>query len=103
MIQLRQGASCSALLQIRNQIVSVLFLLKTTESHLRSWNVFLGVLKIHEEGVIRPARLASESNRIKHIPCNALLLVCVSVLESFYLTGLSSEQSVQATISLIVL
>lgn len=29
------------------------------------------------------------------VPCNCLVLVCVSVLEAFYLTGLSSEQSMQ--------
>jgi hypothetical protein len=48
-----------------DQVVTVLGLLETTESHLGSGNVLLGVLEVLEESVV--------------VPLNALLLVGVGV------------------------
>ena len=54
-----------ALLQIGNQIVSVLLLLKTSKRHLRSWDVFLGVLQVYEESIFCPAhKLARSPNEM---------------------------------------
>ena len=87
-----------ALLQIGNQIVSVLLLLKTSKRHLRSWDVFLRVLQVYEESIFCPAhKLASPSaNEIGGgVPSDPLLLVCVGVLKSLYVSSLTSEQSMQ--------
>ena len=35
------------------------------------------------------------SDRGSDIPCDSLLFICISVLKAFYLTGLTSEQSMQ--------
>jgi hypothetical protein len=48
-----------------DQVVTVLGLLKTTESHLGSGNVLLGVLEVLEQSVV--------------VPLDALLLVGVGV------------------------
>jgi hypothetical protein len=48
-----------------DQVVTVLGLLETTESHLGSGNVLLGVLEVLEESVV--------------VPLDALLLVGVGV------------------------
>lgn len=73
--------------QVSDQIVSVLGLLQTTESHLGTRDVLLGVLEIVGHGLLRPD--------------DTLLLVGVGVREALYLTGLSAENAVQVGTDLV--
>jgi len=55
----------SSLLQVRDQVIPVLVLLQSTESHLGTWDVLLRVLEILEQSAL--------------IPGDSLLLVGVGV------------------------
>jgi len=74
-------------LEESDQVVPVLVLLETTESHLGSRDVLLGVLEVLEQGLV--------------IPCDTLLLVCVGVGVALDLTGLTTEETVQVGTSLV--
>lgn len=74
-------------MQVSNQVVSVLGLLQTTESHLGTGDVLLGVFKV-----------------VRHVlfgPGNTLLLVGFGVRETFSLTRLSAEDTVQVRTNLV--
>jgi hypothetical protein len=73
----------------RDEVVSVLLLLETTESHLGSGNVLLGVLKVVKERLL--------------VPCDTLLLVGVGVGETLDLTGLAAKETVQSRADLVSL
>lgn len=73
----------------RDEVVSVLLLLETTESHLGSGNVLLGVLEVVEQGLLFPG--------------DTLLLVGVGVGETLNLTGLAAEETVQSRADLVAL
>jgi len=79
-------STCS-IAQVGNQVIPILFLLQSTESHLSSGNVFLRVLEILEQSLLSPD--------------NALLLVGIGVGETFYLSRLTSKQAVQVRTDLI--
>jgi len=73
--------------QVSDQIVPVLGLLQTAEGHLGSGNILLWVLQIGIKGVL--------------IPGDALLLVGISVRESFDLASLPAKNTVQIGADLV--
>jgi hypothetical protein len=77
------------LLKEGDEIVAVLGLLETTESHLGAGDVLLGVLEVLEEGVL--------------VPGDALLLVGVGVGVALNLTGLAAEKAVEHGADLVAL
>jgi len=66
---------------VRDQVISVLLLLQTTESHFGTWNILLWVLEVLKEGGL--------------VPNDTLLLVGICVLEASDLTGLTAEKAKQ--------
>lgn len=72
---------------LRDEVVAVLGLLETTESHLGSGNVLLGVLEVLEESVV--------------VPLNALLLVGIGVGVALDGTGLAAPETVQSGTDLV--
>jgi len=94
---------CSTLFQISNQIVSILFFLEAAKGHLCSWNVLFGILQVCEQCIFRPVIEVSCGILYKGaLPYNSFLFICVGVLESFYLSSLSSKQPMQTVISINV-
>jgi hypothetical protein len=77
------------LLKEGDEVVAVLGLLETTESHLGAGDVLLGVLEVLEEGVL--------------VPGDALLLVGVGVGVALNLTGLAAEKAVEHGADLVAL
>lgn len=77
------------LLEEGDEVVTVLGLLETTESHLGTRDVLLGVLEVLEEGVL--------------VPGDALLLVGVGVGVALDLTGLTAEETVKHGTDLVAL
>ena len=77
----------AGLLEVGNKIISVLSLLKTTEGHLGSGNVLLGVLEVLVHGLL--------------VPLNTLLLVGLSVRVTRGLTGGSAENTVEVRSDLV--
>lgn len=57
MIQEVCGCLCGLLLEVGDEVVPVLGLLETTESHLGTWDVLLWVLKVLELKRISPSPL----------------------------------------------
>lgn len=83
-----EGKDLSAgLLEVGNQIVSVLGLLEATESHLGAGNVLLGVLEVLVHGVLGPD--------------NTLLLVGLGVRVSGSVAGLSAKDTVEVGTDLV--
>lgn len=74
---------------LRDEVVSVLLLLETTEGHLGAGNVLLGVLEVLEQGVL--------------LPSNTLGLVGVGVRETVDLARLAAEETVQSRADLVAL
>jgi hypothetical protein len=72
---------------LRNEVVAVLGLLETTESHLGSGDVLLGVLEVLEESVV--------------VPLNTLLLVGIGVRVTVDGTGLAAPETVQSRADLV--
>jgi hypothetical protein len=72
---------------LRNEVVPVLLLLETTEGHLGTRNVLLGVLKVGKQGVL--------------LPGDALLLVGVGVGEALNGTSLATKETVQVRADLV--
>lgn len=72
---------------LRNEVVAVLLLLETTEGHLGTGDVLLGVLEVSEEGGL--------------VPGDALLLVGVSVGVAVDGAGLAAEEAVQSRADLV--
>lgn len=72
---------------VRNQVIAVLLLLETTESHLGTGDVLLGVLEVLEESLV--------------VPLDALLLVGIGVGVTIDGTGLSAEEAVQSRADLV--
>ena len=77
------------LLKEGDEVVAILGLLETTESHLGAGDVLLGVLEVLEEGVL--------------VPGDALLLVGVGVGVALDLTGLATEKAVEHGADLVAL
>lgn len=77
------------LLEERDEVVAVLRLLETTESHLGTGDVLLGVLEVLEESVL--------------VPGDALLLVGVGVGVAVDLSGLAAEETVKHGADLVAL
>jgi len=77
------------LLEELDQVVAVLGLLETTEGHLGTRNVLLGVLEVLEQGVL--------------VPSDALLLVGIGVGVTVDLTGLTAEEAVEHGANLVAL
>lgn len=75
------------LLEESDQIVAILALLETTESHLGSRDVLLGVFEVGEQSVL--------------VPGNALGLVGVGVVVALNLTSLAAEESVKVRSNLV--
>lgn len=72
---------------LRNEVVALLLLLETTESHLGTGNVLLGVLEVGKE-----RRL---------VPGDALLLVGVGVRVALDGTSLAAKEAVQGRADLV--
>lgn len=72
---------------LRNQVLPILLLLETTESHLGAGDVLLGVLKVSEEGVV--------------VPGDALLLVGIGVGVAVDRASLAAEKTVQSGTNLV--
>lgn len=77
----------ASILKVGNKVVSVLRLLKTTEGHLGTGNVLLGVLKVLEHGLL--------------VPQDTLLLVGLSVSVTSSLTRESAENTVEVRTDLV--
>lgn len=73
--------------QVGDQVVSVLWLLQTTKGHLGTWNVLLWVFKVVRHGLFGPD--------------DTLLFVGVGVRETFSLTRLSAENTMQVRTNLV--
>lgn len=74
-------------LKISNKVISILSLLKTTEGHLGTWDIFLWVFQVVKHGVFSPF--------------NTLLLVGISVTVTFGLTRLSAKNTVKIWTNLV--
>lgn len=72
---------------LRNEVVPVLLLLETTEGHLGTGNVLLGVLEVLEEGLV--------------VPGDALLLVGVGVGVAVDGASLAAEEAVEGRADLV--
>ena len=72
---------------LRNQILPVLLLLETTESHLGTGDVLLGVLEVVEESLV--------------VPLNTLLLVGVGVGVAIDGTRRAAKETVQGRADLV--
>lgn len=88
---------CGGLLQVGDQIVSVLVLLETAKCHLCTGDVLLGILKVREKCSLVPALSAYSMKLV--LPCDPLLFVGVGILKALYLPSLTSEQSMQTIIN----
>jgi hypothetical protein len=88
---------CGGLLQVGDQIISVLVLLETAKCHLCAGDVLLGIFKVREKGSLVPARSAYSMRLV--LPCDPLLFVGVGILKALYLPSLTSEQSMQTIIN----
>lgn len=75
------------ILKESDDVVTVLWLLKTSEGHLSSRNVLLWVFKVIEQSVL--------------IPCDALLYVGFRVAESFRLACFATEKTVKVWTNLV--
>lgn len=76
-----------SLLKVGDEVVPVLGLLETSEGHLGTRNVLLGVFKVLEEGL--------------SFPSNALVDVGGCVRETLGLTGLSANETVKVRADLV--
>ena len=93
---------------VRDQIVPVLGLLETAESHLGSWDIFLGVFEVFElkqlsVGALRHQIFFVAPYQSVLLPLNCLVLVCIRVRETLDLTSLSPEQTVEVGTDLVTL
>ena len=77
----KKNTLSSCVLQVGNDISTILLLLETSENHLCSWNVLLWIQKVLIEGILTPN--------------NTLILVCLTVGVSFGLSSVSSKQTSQ--------
>merc|ERR1712072_872369 len=75
------------LLEPSNQVVPILVLLESSESHFGPWDVLLWILKVFEQGVL--------------IPSNSLLNVGLSVREALSLASLATEEAVEVRADLV--
>ena len=82
-----EHAIVQTLQYLRDQVVPVLGLLETTEGHLGTRDVLLGVLKVLEESVV--------------VPLNTLLLVGIGVSVTLDVTRLSAEKAVESRSNLV--
>lgn len=69
------------LAEVGDEVVAVLFLTKSSESHLSAGNVLLGVLEVLEESLL--------------VPGNTLVDVGLGVGEALDLTSLTAEETVK--------
>jgi len=74
-------------LQVCDEVIPVLLLLETNESHSGSWDVLFGVLKVSEKSVLSPN--------------NTLLHVGRRVRETFYGASLATEKTMQVRANLV--
>ena len=72
---------------LRDKVVPVLLLLETTEGHLGTRNVLLGVLEVLEEGLV--------------VPLDALLLVGIGVGVTLDGAGLAAPKTVKSGTDLV--
>jgi hypothetical protein len=77
----------AGLLHVGDNIVALLGLLETSESHLGTGNVLLGVLEVVEEGLLSPG--------------DVLLDVGLGVGETGSLAGLAAKDAVQVRADLV--
>lgn len=113
------GRLCGLVLEEGDQVVAVLGLLETTEGHLGTRNVLLGVLEVVELGrwLATNARSADDNTLDRCIgrrrrqktyqavlvPRDTLLLVGVGVGEAVDLTGLAAKETVKLRADLVAL
>lgn len=81
------GRLSTRVLEVGNEVVSVLGLLQATEGHLGAGDVLLGVLEVVEEGLV--------------VPLDTLLLVGVGVGVALDGTTLAAEEAVQGGADLV--
>lgn len=81
------GQLGSGLLQVGDEVVSVLGLFKSTKGHLGARNVLFGVLEVVKEGVL--------------VPCDALLLVGLGVGVAGGLARLAAKNAVEVGADLV--
>lgn len=91
---------------IRDQVVPVLILLQSTESHLCSWNVLLWVLEVFELLLVRNClsflfRGDLVTYESVFLPLNSLCLVGIGVCETWNGTSVTAEQSVKVGTDLV--
>ncbi len=89
----------------RDQIISILLLLQTTESHLCSRNVFFGIFKILELFLSASAgtkQCAAQVYQSIFFPFDSFLFVCVCVGKAFDLASLPSKKTMQTGTDLIL-
>ena len=108
---LHEGVGMSRLLglvaEVGDDVVAILGLLQTTEGHLGSGNVLLGVLEVLElqrvsRFGIRVYRHTSETSyKSILVPLNTLLLVGVGVCETVDGTSLATEKAVKVGANLV--
>lgn len=78
---------CSRLLQPRDEIIAVLFLLETGERHFRTRDVLFRVLKVFKEGFL--------------IPNDAFVDISSGVREPFGGTALAAKKAMQVRSDLV--
>lgn len=81
----RRNLACG--LEVGDEVISVLLLLKTIEGHLGTGNVLLGVLEVLKQSVL--------------VPGDALVDVGVGVGEAGSLSGLATEEPVKIRSDLV--
>ena len=89
---------------VRDQVVPVLVLLQSAESHLGSRDVLLGVLEVFElEENHKPPRCRVDSATYESalVPFDALGFVCIGVGEALYGTSLATEKPVKVRTDLV--
>lgn len=94
-------------MNVRDQVVAVLVLLQSTESHLGAGNIFLWVLEVLELWQILALGLCEHSMIVTHegivVPLNTLCLVGIGIRVSLNGSSVASEKSEQVRTDLVSL
>ena len=91
---------------IRDQIISIFVFLQSTERHLCSWNVLLGIFEVFKlfagQHLLLPGKQVMKSHQSILLPFNALLFVGVCIGKAFDLTSLPPKETMQTGTDLVL-
>ena len=100
-----------SIFQVRDKIISLLFLLEAGEDHLCTWDVLFRVFEVYLQGILIPDNSFCKNSQIEKVMIKEITVLEVSftfvqvgfgVGETCRLTSLTTEKSIQIRSGLVL-